>query len=122
MTKITEIEDRGATIAWCPIGEHADVIALGAKVRQFCSIFYFKLILVFFKWVFVWFSTVPGKGNLIPVTINNVYSTVVSACHSMWCEEFELVLYDDKFEYLELFFYFNFLYHTVHHTVILTFN
>lgn len=32
MTKIAEIEDRGATIAWSPVAEIADVIALGAKV------------------------------------------------------------------------------------------
>mmetsp|Transcript_18148 Transcript_18148/g.51678 ORF Transcript_18148/g.51678 Transcript_18148/m.51678 type:complete len:1054 (+) Transcript_18148:126-3287(+) len=31
MTKITQIEDRSATTAWCPIRSHADVIALGTK-------------------------------------------------------------------------------------------
>lgn len=34
MTKITQIEDRSAASAWSPIREYADVIALGAKVRQ----------------------------------------------------------------------------------------
>ncbi len=34
MTKITQIEDRSATVAWSPISSHADVIALGAKVRN----------------------------------------------------------------------------------------
>ncbi len=33
MTLITQIEDKGAVVAWSPIGEHADVIALGSKVR-----------------------------------------------------------------------------------------
>jgi hypothetical protein len=33
MTKITQIEDRSAASAWSPIREHADVIAIGAKVR-----------------------------------------------------------------------------------------
>ena len=33
MTKVTQIDDRSATIAWSPIGSHADVVALGAKVR-----------------------------------------------------------------------------------------
>ena len=32
MTKVAQIEDRGAAVAWSPISEHADVIALGAKV------------------------------------------------------------------------------------------
>jgi|AntRauTorckE5430_2_1112549.scaffolds.fasta_scaffold01803_2 hypothetical protein len=32
MTKIAEIEDRGATVAWSPVNEYADVIAVGAKV------------------------------------------------------------------------------------------
>jgi len=31
MTRITQIEDRGAAVAWSPIKSHADVIALGAK-------------------------------------------------------------------------------------------
>lgn len=34
MTLITQIEDKGAVVAWSPIGEHADVIALGSKVRN----------------------------------------------------------------------------------------
>jgi len=33
MTKVAQIEDRGAAVAWSPIGEYGDVIALGAKVR-----------------------------------------------------------------------------------------
>lgn len=33
MTLITQIEDKGAVVAWSPIGEHADVIAVGSKVR-----------------------------------------------------------------------------------------
>ena len=32
MTKITQIEDRGATVAWSPTSSHPDVIAVGAKV------------------------------------------------------------------------------------------
>lgn len=32
MTRITQIEDHGAAVAWSPIGKHADFIALGAKV------------------------------------------------------------------------------------------
>ena len=32
MTKITQIEDRSAAVAWSPIQSYADVIALGAKV------------------------------------------------------------------------------------------
>ena len=36
MTKIAELKDKGAVVAWSPlIGEYADVIALGSKVR-FC--------------------------------------------------------------------------------------
>jgi hypothetical protein len=31
-TLITQIEDKGAVVAWSPIGEYADVIALGSKV------------------------------------------------------------------------------------------
>lgn len=34
MTKITQIDDRSAASAWCPIREYADVIALGAKVSH----------------------------------------------------------------------------------------
>ncbi len=39
MTKIAELKDKGAVVAWSPIGggtgggEYADVIALGSKVR-----------------------------------------------------------------------------------------
>jgi len=29
MTLITQIEDKGAVVAWSPVGEYADVIALG---------------------------------------------------------------------------------------------
>ena len=32
MTRITEIEDRGAAVAWSPEDSLADVIALGTKV------------------------------------------------------------------------------------------
>jgi len=31
MTKITQIEDRGAAVAWSPVQKYSDVIALGAK-------------------------------------------------------------------------------------------
>lgn len=34
MTKVAQIEDRGAAVAWSPIGDFADVIALGAKVSE----------------------------------------------------------------------------------------
>jgi hypothetical protein len=33
MTKITEIQHRGGTVAWSPIASHPDLLALGAKVR-----------------------------------------------------------------------------------------
>jgi len=33
MTLITQIEDKGAVVAWSPIGEYADVIALGSKEK-----------------------------------------------------------------------------------------
>jgi hypothetical protein len=38
MTKIAELKDKGAVVAWSPIGgegenNYADVIALGSKVR-----------------------------------------------------------------------------------------
>ena len=33
MTKIAELKDKGAVVAWSPlVGEYADVIALGSKV------------------------------------------------------------------------------------------
>jgi hypothetical protein len=32
MTRITQIEDRGAAVAWSPVASHADFIVLGAKV------------------------------------------------------------------------------------------
>ena len=35
MTKITEVEDRGATVAWSPVSSHADYLALGVKVSTF---------------------------------------------------------------------------------------
>jgi hypothetical protein len=38
MTLITQIEDKGAVVAWSPIGEYADVIALGSKVRCYFTI------------------------------------------------------------------------------------
>ena len=34
MTRITEIEDRGAAVAWSPDDSLADVIALGTKVSN----------------------------------------------------------------------------------------
>lgn len=47
MTKITQIDDRSATIAWSPIQSHADIVALGAKVREggrgFCGFFKMSL-------------------------------------------------------------------------------
>ena len=33
MTKIAEIQDRGAAVAWSPISSHPDLLALGTKVR-----------------------------------------------------------------------------------------
>lgn len=33
MTKIAELRDKGAVVAWSPLGEYADVIACGSKVR-----------------------------------------------------------------------------------------
>lgn len=32
MTRITQLEDRGAAVAWSPIASYADYVALGAKV------------------------------------------------------------------------------------------
>ena len=32
MSKVAQIEERGATVAWSPLGDHADVMALGSKV------------------------------------------------------------------------------------------
>ena len=40
MTKITQIEDRSAASAWSPIREYADVIAIGAKVRQLTKVLF----------------------------------------------------------------------------------
>jgi len=34
MTRIAQIDDRGAALAWSPVSSHADVIALGTKVRD----------------------------------------------------------------------------------------
>jgi len=33
MTKIAELKDKGAVVAWSPIGDHADVVALGSKEK-----------------------------------------------------------------------------------------
>ena len=33
MTKIAELKDKGVVVAWSPLGEYADVVALGSKVR-----------------------------------------------------------------------------------------
>jgi len=33
MSKIAELRDRGAVVAWSPVGEHADAIALGSKEK-----------------------------------------------------------------------------------------
>lgn len=32
MTKIAELKDRGSVVAWSPLSEYADVLALGTKV------------------------------------------------------------------------------------------
>jgi hypothetical protein len=37
MTKITQLEDRGAAVAWSPVASHADFLALGAKVCIFVA-------------------------------------------------------------------------------------
>lgn len=34
MTKIAQIDDHGSALAWSPVKEHADVVALGTKVRD----------------------------------------------------------------------------------------
>ena len=45
MTLITQIEDKGAVVAWSPIVEYADVIALGSKVRfSFSSLLFFNCV------------------------------------------------------------------------------
>jgi hypothetical protein len=33
MTKIAELKDRGSVVAWSPLSDYADVLALGTKVR-----------------------------------------------------------------------------------------
>ena len=33
MTKIAQIDDHGSALAWSPVKDHADVVALGTKVR-----------------------------------------------------------------------------------------
>ena len=43
-TKITQIEDKGATIAWSPNASHPDIIALGTKVRSWGSLCVFGII------------------------------------------------------------------------------
>ena len=35
MTKIAELKDKGAVVAWSPLSDYADVLALGSKVRFF---------------------------------------------------------------------------------------
>jgi hypothetical protein len=35
MTKIAELKDRGAVVAWSPLSDYADVLAMGSKVRHF---------------------------------------------------------------------------------------
>ena len=47
MTKIAELKDKGAVVAWSPLGEYADVIALGSKV---CMLFVYC--------IFAWYSLV----------------------------------------------------------------
>jgi hypothetical protein len=32
MTKIAQIDDHGSALAWSPVKDHADVVALGTKV------------------------------------------------------------------------------------------
>lgn len=44
MTKIAELKDKGAVVAWSPIGEYADVIALGSKVRHSLYIIMFEVL------------------------------------------------------------------------------
>ena len=34
MTKIAQIDDHGSALAWSPVKDHADVVALGTKVRH----------------------------------------------------------------------------------------
>ena len=38
MTKIAELKDRGAVVAWSPLSDYADVLALGSKVSFFDTI------------------------------------------------------------------------------------
>ena len=37
MTKITQIDDRGAVVAWSPTDSHADVIAVGSNYEHSSS-------------------------------------------------------------------------------------
>ena len=52
MTLITQIEDKGAVVAWSPIGEYADVIALGSKVRFLFIIALFLIVCII--WLISW--------------------------------------------------------------------
>ena len=45
MTKIAELKDKGAVVAWSPlVGEYADVIALGSKVCIIIDMLYMSVI------------------------------------------------------------------------------
>ena len=56
MTLITQIEDKGAVVAWSPIGEYADVIALGSKVRSIISSFSISSEKECYFILFCWYS------------------------------------------------------------------
>ena len=56
MTKIAELQDKGAVVAWSPIGEYADVIALGSKVR-------FLLLLLLLTYLFALSSRVSAVDS-----------------------------------------------------------
>lgn len=36
MTKIAQIDDHGSVLAWSPVKDYADVVALGTKVSYLC--------------------------------------------------------------------------------------
>lgn len=45
MTKIAELKDKGAVVAWSPlVGEYADVIALGSKVCIIIDMLYMSAV------------------------------------------------------------------------------
>jgi hypothetical protein len=76
MTLITQIEDKGAVVAWSPVGEYADVIALGTKVSSYNLLFlYFQDSMCHFlynihliKYKLLTCDTDPKNNNILSIT------------------------------------------------------